>query len=102
MYVLERYSDAKARGAKIYGEIAGYAMNSDATDFVLPNPERQAQCVEKALRSAGIGPEAMGEVKKLIAVMNAELNTGFEIDEGLVGGSAYDAHGQAISVGDMA
>ena len=57
MYVLERYSDAKARGAKIYGEIAGYAMNSDATDFVLPNPERQAQCVEKALRSASIGPE---------------------------------------------
>src|SRR6188768_931388 len=50
----------------------------------------------------GIGPEVMGEVKKLIAVMNTELNTGFETDEGLVGGSAYDAHGQAISEGDMA
>src|SRR4051794_28498872 len=50
----------------------------------------------------GIGPEAMGEVKKLIAVMNAELKAGFEIDEGLVGGSAYDAHGQAISEADMA
>ncbi len=41
VYVLERLSDAKARGAKIYAEIAGYAINSDATDFVNPNSERQ-------------------------------------------------------------
>ncbi|HEX4128545.1 MAG TPA: beta-ketoacyl-[acyl-carrier-protein] synthase family protein [Pirellulales bacterium] len=54
MYVLERYDDARARGAKIYGELAGYAMNSDASDFVLPNPQRQAECVGKALHSAGI------------------------------------------------
>ena len=57
MYVLERLSDAKARGAKIYGELAGYAMNSDATDFVLPNAERQADCVRIALRRAGLAPE---------------------------------------------
>src|SRR5487761_743405 len=50
MYVLERYGDACLRGAKIYGEIAGYHMNSDASDFVLPNPERQAQCLGRALR----------------------------------------------------
>ncbi|HTN74643.1 MAG TPA: beta-ketoacyl synthase N-terminal-like domain-containing protein, partial [Pirellulaceae bacterium] len=56
MYVLERLSDAQARGAKIYGELAGYAMNTDATDFVLPNPERQAQCVELALKRAGLQP----------------------------------------------
>ncbi|MGQ3210487.1 3-isopropylmalate dehydrogenase [Shinella sp.] len=49
----------------------------------------------------GIGPEAMAEVRKIIAYMNAELGTGFETDEGLVGGSAYDAHGAAISEGDM-
>ncbi len=54
MFVLERLSDAKARGAKIYGELAGYAMNSDASDFVLPNPERQAQCMQRALERAGI------------------------------------------------
>ncbi len=54
IYVLERYSDARARGATIYGEVAGYAMNSDASDFVLPNPERQAQCMQAALRRAGI------------------------------------------------
>ena len=54
IYVLERYSDARARGATIYGEVAGYAMNSDASDFVLPNPERQAECMQAALRRAGI------------------------------------------------
>lgn len=57
VYVLERLSDAKKRGAKIYGEIVGYAMNSDSTDFVLPNAERQAQCVSKALARAGLAPE---------------------------------------------
>ncbi len=49
----------------------------------------------------GIGPDIMSEVKKLIDWMNLELNTGFETDEGLVGGSAYDAHGAAISDTDM-
>jgi len=50
----------------------------------------------------GIGPEAMAEVRKIIAYMNAELKSGFELDEGLVGGCAYDAHGKAISESDMA
>lgn len=54
MYVLERLTDARARGAKIYGELAGWVINSDATDFVLPNPERQAQCMRLALRRAGL------------------------------------------------
>ena len=55
-YVLERLDDARRRGAKIYGELAGYAINTDATDFVLPNPERQAQCVELALKRANLQP----------------------------------------------
>jgi len=49
----------------------------------------------------GIGPEAMAEVRKIIAFLNSGLNLGFETEEGLVGGSAYDAHGQAISDADM-
>ena len=57
IYTLERLEDAQARGAKIYGEIAGYCVNSDATDYVLPNPERQAQCVAKALVNAGMTVE---------------------------------------------
>ena len=57
IYTMERLSDAKARGAKIYGELVGHAMNSDATDFVLPNPDRQEQCVRKALKRAGLAAE---------------------------------------------
>src|SRR5437773_10106028 len=57
VFVLERLDDALARGAKIYGELAGYAINTDATDFVLPNPERQAECVELALQRAGLTPQ---------------------------------------------
>jgi 3-oxoacyl-[acyl-carrier-protein] synthase II len=57
VFVLERLSDAKRRKAKIHGELAGYAINTDATDFVLPNPERQAECIELALSRAGLAPE---------------------------------------------
>jgi 3-oxoacyl-[acyl-carrier-protein] synthase II len=57
VYVLERLDDARRRGARIYGELVGYAMNTDATDFVLPNPERQAQCVELALQRTGLVAE---------------------------------------------
>lgn len=51
---LERLPDALKRGAKIYGEIVGHAMNSDASDFVLPNSKRQTQCMALALERAGI------------------------------------------------
>jgi 3-oxoacyl-[acyl-carrier-protein] synthase II len=57
LYTLERLSDARKRGAQIYGELVGYAMNTDATDFVLPNPERQAQCVNMALERAGLNAD---------------------------------------------
>jgi 3-isopropylmalate dehydrogenase len=50
----------------------------------------------------GIGPEAMGEVRKVIEHMNTHEAAGFTLDEGLVGGSAYDAHGEGISDADMA
>jgi 3-oxoacyl-[acyl-carrier-protein] synthase II len=57
IYVLERFDDAKARGAKIYGELVGYAMNSDASDFVLPSPVGQARCMELALKSARLNAD---------------------------------------------
>ncbi|YBV96128.1 3-isopropylmalate dehydrogenase [Phyllobacteriaceae bacterium JZ32] len=53
------------------------------------------------LAGDGIGPEAMAEVRKIIDHLNADLGLGFETEEGLVGGSAYDAHGKAISEEDM-
>jgi 3-isopropylmalate dehydrogenase len=49
----------------------------------------------------GIGPEIMSEVKALISHMNDKEGANFKTDEGLVGGSAYDAHGEAISDSDM-
>jgi len=57
IFVVETLAKARQRGAKIYGEIAGYAINSDATDFVLPNPVRQAECMRLALARAGLAPE---------------------------------------------
>lgn len=54
--VLERLSDALERGAKVYGEIVGYAINSDALDFILPNSQRQAECIRLALKKAGLAP----------------------------------------------
>jgi 3-oxoacyl-[acyl-carrier-protein] synthase II len=57
MVILERLSDARARGAKVYGEIVGYAMNSDAYDFVLPHPQRQAECMRLAMKRAGLAPD---------------------------------------------
>lgn len=57
LYILERLSDAKRRGAEVIAEIVSYAINTDATDFVLPNPERQAQCVEMALGRAGLSAD---------------------------------------------
>jgi 3-oxoacyl-[acyl-carrier-protein] synthase II len=51
---LERLPDALARGAKIYAEIAAYAINSDAADFVLPHAKGQAACMRMALARAGL------------------------------------------------
>ncbi len=56
IYVLERLESALARNAKIYAEIIGYGMNSDARDYVLPFHERQAECMELAMRRAEITP----------------------------------------------
>jgi len=56
IYLLERLSDALKRENKIYGEIVGYAINSDAFDFILPHPQRQAECMKLALKKAGISP----------------------------------------------
>jgi len=56
LFVLERLDRALARGAKIYGEIIGHASNSDASDFVLPLTERQVECMNLAMKRAGITP----------------------------------------------
>ncbi|MCA9011414.1 MAG: beta-ketoacyl-[acyl-carrier-protein] synthase family protein [Planctomycetaceae bacterium] len=54
---VERLPDALARGARIYAEIIGYAMNSDARDFVLPDANRQAECMQLAMKRAKINAD---------------------------------------------
>jgi len=48
--VLEEYEHAKARGAKIYGEIAGYGATSDGYDMVAPSGEGAVRCMRMALQ----------------------------------------------------
>ena len=52
LYTIERLDDAKARGANIMAEVVGYAINSDASDFVLPDSEGQKACMRQALERA--------------------------------------------------
>jgi 3-oxoacyl-[acyl-carrier-protein] synthase-1 len=51
--VLEEYEAAKARGAKIYGEIVGYAANSDGYDMVAPSGEGAVRCMRMAMEGLG-------------------------------------------------
>ena len=50
----------------------------------------------------GIGPEVMAEVEKVVAWLGRAGLARFEIEKGLVGGCAYDAHGSALSDADLA
>ncbi|CDH00054.1 beta-ketoacyl-ACP synthase [Xenorhabdus bovienii] len=51
--ILEELEHAKARGAKIYGEIIGFATNCDASHITQPKSETMQLCMEMALKSAG-------------------------------------------------
>ncbi len=57
--VLEALDYAKERGATFFAELAGFGMNSDAYHMTLPAPggEGATQCMQMALRDAGINPE---------------------------------------------
>ncbi|MBN1998199.1 beta-ketoacyl-ACP synthase I [candidate division KSB1 bacterium] len=53
--VVEDLARAKSRGAKIYGEIVGYASNCDGgLSMVLPSPDGQSRCMQAALNDAGL------------------------------------------------
>jgi 3-oxoacyl-[acyl-carrier-protein] synthase-1 len=76
--VLEEYERARARGAKIYGEVVGYAANSDGFDMVAPSGEGATRCMNLALAGAGgrtidyLNPHGtstpVGDIKEMEAV----------------------------------
>jgi 3-oxoacyl-[acyl-carrier-protein] synthase-1 len=75
--VLEEYERAKARGARIYGEIVGYGATSDGHDMVAPSGEGAARCMRQALAGVKvpvdyINPHAtstpIGDLKEIEAV----------------------------------
>ncbi|WP_234467822.1 beta-ketoacyl synthase [Streptomyces sp. MBT62] len=62
--VLERGDLALARGARIYGEITGYAANCDAFHIAAPDPEAAtaAECMRLAVADAGLAPADIGHI----------------------------------------
>ena len=51
--ILESYEAAQKRGARIYGEVTGYAANSDGYDMVAPSGEGAVRCMQEALKTHG-------------------------------------------------
>lgn len=60
--ILEPLEAAKARGAKIYAEISGFAMTSDAHHLTQPTVEGPSRAMRGALRDAGMAPEEVGYI----------------------------------------
>ncbi|OCG62827.1 beta-ketoacyl-ACP synthase II [Gilliamella sp. wkB18] len=60
--ILEEYEHAKARGAKIYGEIVGFMTNCDASHITQPRKETMKLCIEQALKKANLSPADIGYI----------------------------------------
>ncbi|MBC9131546.1 beta-ketoacyl-ACP synthase [Frischella sp. Ac48] len=60
--ILEEYEHAKARGAKIYGEIVGFMTNCDASHITQPRKETMKFCIEQALKQANLPSSAIGYI----------------------------------------
>jgi 3-oxoacyl-[acyl-carrier-protein] synthase II len=58
--VLEEYEHAKARGAKIYAELAGFGMSADAYHMTAPDIDGPCRSMAMALRNAGVNVEEVG------------------------------------------
>lgn len=80
--ILEEYEHAKARGAKIFAEIVGFATNTDGTHITNPNKDMMREVMIQALKNAKLSPDAIGYVNAHgTATLNgdmAETNATFE------------------------
>lgn len=92
--VLEEYEAAKKRGAKVYGEIIGYALNGDAYHITStsPNGEGAARCMKLALKNAGINSNE-------VQYINAHgTSTGADSTESQSIKSAFGHHAYDLSI----
>ena len=62
VFVFEDFDHARARGAVILAEVAGFGMTSDASDIVMPSTEGAARAMTIALKDAGLAPEQIGYI----------------------------------------
>lgn len=62
VFVFEEMGHARARGAVILAEVAGFAMSSDAADIVMPSAQGAERAIRGALADAGLNPEDVGYI----------------------------------------
>jgi len=91
--VLERYTDAVSRGARIYGEIVGYGLTADAYHMTAPQPEGRSssRAMRAALAEARVGPDEvelvdahgssspLNDVTETVALKGAFANHAYRI-----------------------
>jgi nodulation protein E len=93
MLVLEPYETARARSARVWGEVLGFGMSSDAGHITQPNAEGAARAMRLALEDAQLAPEAVG-------YLNAH-GTGTEandVTEAQAIRAVFGAHADALAV----
>ncbi len=88
--ILEEYEHAKARGAKIYAEVAGFGTTTDGTHITSPNRETIANAIRLSIEDAKIAPEQIGYVNT-----HGTATIAGDICES---GATYDVFNRAVPV----